>query len=110
MRTLKLLVAGVVPCGVEVLDRTRYQSALELRPREAYPDRDLSEGLEVKDSRGLAHVSRARLRSASANASKRRFLDERRDANGSLGSFGGRPAPARSHRAALPGEGVSQPR
>jgi hypothetical protein len=31
----------------------------ELRPRVAYPHRDLSEGLEVKASRGLAHVRRA---------------------------------------------------
>jgi len=33
----------------------------ELRPRVAYPHRDLSEGLEVKASRGLAHVRRALL-------------------------------------------------
>jgi hypothetical protein len=79
MRTLKLLVAGVVPCGVEVLDRTRYQSALELRPREAYPDRDLSEGLEVKASRGLADVRRAQLHGAEQGAaaiSKRKRVEE----------------------------------
>jgi hypothetical protein len=36
----------------------------ELRPRVAYPHRDLSEGLEVKASRGLAHVRRALLHRA----------------------------------------------
>jgi hypothetical protein len=63
--------------------RTRYQSALEPRRGVAYPQRDLSERLEVKASRGLADVRRAklhgaerrRLRSASANASWRRFLE-----------------------------------
>ena len=36
----------------------------EPRPRVAYPHRDLSEGLEVKASRGLAHVRRALLHGA----------------------------------------------
>ena len=36
----------------------------ELRPRVAYPHRDLSEGLEVKASRGLADVRRAQLHGA----------------------------------------------
>ena len=40
----------------------------ELRPRVAYPHRDLSEGLEVKASRGLAHVRRALLHRAEAPA------------------------------------------
>src|SRR5947207_2091567 len=68
MRTLKVLVAGVIACGVEAPDRTRYQSALERRPRVAYPHRDLSEGLEVKASRGLADVRRAQLHGARAGA------------------------------------------
>ena len=46
------------------MDRTRYQSALELRPSVAYSHRDLSEGLEVKASRGLADVRREQLRGA----------------------------------------------
>ena len=42
-------------------DRTRYQSALELRPKVAYPQRDLTEGLEVRASRGPADAWQARL-------------------------------------------------
>jgi hypothetical protein len=60
-------------------DRTRYQSALELRPRVAYPHRDLSEGLEVKASRGLAGVRRAQLHGAEqapAAISERKRVEE----------------------------------
>jgi len=52
----------------------------ELRPRVAYPHRDLSEGLEVKASRGLAHVRRALLHGANeapaAMSARKRVVEE----------------------------------
>jgi hypothetical protein len=53
---------------------TQHQSALQPRPRVAYPHRDLSEGLEVKASRGLADVRRAQLH----GAERRRLRSERK--------------------------------
>ena len=61
-------------------DRTRYQSALEHCHRVAYPHRDLSEGLDVKASRGLADVRRAQLHEAeqtpAAISERKRVVEE----------------------------------
>jgi hypothetical protein len=52
----------------------------ELRLRVAYPHRDLSEGLEVKASRGLADVRRAQLHEAeqtpAAISERKRVVEE----------------------------------
>jgi hypothetical protein len=60
--------------------RTRYQSALELRRGVAYPRRELSEGLEVKASRGLGDAWRAHLPGAdqapAAISERKRVVEE----------------------------------
>ena len=73
------MTIAISNASVRHLRPGRYQSALELRRRVAYPHRDLSEGLEVKASRGLADVRRAAVRSRAAPAAiseRKRVVEE----------------------------------